>query len=286
MVRSFAIAAAIVAITNPQARAEGSPTYQPEPASGREAGSGVGEAPAPVPSRLIFGFGGKTLTLPRCSRIAAGGRRCHIAVIRPFAMRPVSRTIPCCHGLVVGGRLVDKAGAPLPGESIRVVETFARGAHPGQRVTSVTTDARGNFRDRLAPGPSRQVVAEFDGTESAAASIAPRLRLRVRASVQMRASVARVHVGGAPVVFAGTVAHPDAGIPPTGIPVELEFRLPGTAWTPFRILQVDQAGRFKFPYTFEDDDSAGVRFLFRALVPATGGWAFAPATSPVRGVTG
>jgi RNA polymerase sigma factor (sigma-70 family) len=38
--------------------------------------------------------------------------------------------------------------------------------------------------------------------------------------------------------------------------------------------------------SLSDDDSAGVRFLFRAFVPATGGWPFAPATSRPLAVTG
>jgi RNA polymerase sigma factor (sigma-70 family) len=38
--------------------------------------------------------------------------------------------------------------------------------------------------------------------------------------------------------------------------------------------------------TLSDDDSGGVRFLFRAFVPATGNWAFAPATSRPLAVTG
>jgi RNA polymerase sigma factor (sigma-70 family) len=38
--------------------------------------------------------------------------------------------------------------------------------------------------------------------------------------------------------------------------------------------------------TLHDDDSAGVRFLFRAFVPATGDWPFAPATSRPIAVTG
>jgi hypothetical protein len=80
--------------------------------------------------------------------------------------------------------------------------------------------------------------------------------------------------------------HPEARIPPTGLPVQLEFRLPGIAWSEFRTLQTDSAGRFAYPYTFSDDDSAGVRFQFRAFVPATGNWAFAPATSRPLAVTG
>jgi hypothetical protein len=57
-------------------------------------------------------------------------------------------------------------------------------------------------------------------------------------------------------------------------------------WTEFRTVQSDAFGRFRYPYSFSDDDSAGVRFLFRASVPATGNWPFAPATSRPVAVTG
>jgi hypothetical protein len=236
-------------------------------------------------ARLAFGFGAGKLVFQRCAR-ADGRRRCHRAVVSSFAKRPASRAVPCCHVAVVGGRLVDSAGEPLAGQSVDVVERFARGARPGTRVTEATTDADGAFRARLAPGPSRQVSAEFPGTRRLTRADGRPLRLRVRAGVRLRVSTTRVRVGGAPVVFKGRIVHPEARIPPTGLPVELEFRLSGTAWAEFRTLQTDSAGRFAYPYSFSDDDSSGVRFLFRAFVPATGGWAFAPATSRPLAVTG
>ena len=95
-----------------------------------------------------------------------------------------------------------------------------------------------------------------------------------------------MRVGGAPVVFRGRVLHPESRIPKTGLPIELEFRLPGTAWSEFRTLQTAPDGHFAYPYSFSDDDSAGVRFLFRAFVPATGNWPFAPATSRPLAITG
>jgi hypothetical protein len=252
---------------------------------------GVGGAPLvlrnPVKrvARLAFGFGADQLVLPRCAR-HDGARRCHRAVVRSFAERPASRSLPCCHGALVGGRLLDAGGEPLAGQSVAVVERFARGARVRTRATPLTTDADGAFRLRLAPGPSRRVIAAFAGTHRLTRASGRRLRLRVRAGVRLRVSTARVRVGGAPVVFRGRVFHPEARIPPTGLPVQLEFRLPGIAWSEFRTLQTDSAGRFAYPYTFSDDDSAGVRFQFRAFVPATGNWAFAPARSRPLAVTG
>lgn len=236
-------------------------------------------------ARLAFGFGAERLVIQRCAR-ADGARRCHHAVIRAFAKRPASRALPCCHGALVGGRLVDADGEPLAGQRVDVIETFARGSRTGTRATPATTDDDGTFRVRLGPGPSRQVSAAFAGTRRLTRADGRRLRLRVRAGVKLRVSATRVQVGGAPVVFRGRVFHPGARIPPTGLPVQLEFRLPGIAWSEFRTLQTDSAGRFAYPYTFSDDDSAGIRFHFRASVRATGNWAFAPATSRPVAVTG
>ncbi|HVX32420.1 MAG TPA: hypothetical protein VHA80_04695, partial [Solirubrobacterales bacterium] len=126
-------------------------------AAGNSAASTLGPDGAPLVlhnpvkrvARLAFGFGAARLVFQRCSR-ADGVRRCHRAVIRAFGRRPASRALPCCHGALVGGRLVDAGGQPLGGQSVDVVETFARGARPRTRTTTVTTDARGAFRARLA----------------------------------------------------------------------------------------------------------------------------------------
>jgi hypothetical protein len=262
-------------------------------AAGNAATSTLGAAGAPFvlqnpvkrEARLAFGFGAGQLVLPRCTR-ADGARRCRRTVVRSFAKRPPARTVPCCHGAVVGGRLVDAGGEPLSGQTVEVVETFAGGAGNAGRRTALATDADGRFSTRLAPGPSRAVTAEFAGTRRLTRVAGRRLRLSVRAAVHLRASTARVAVGGPPVVFSGRIAHPEARLPANGLPVELEFRLAGMRWTEFRTVQSDAAGRFRYPYSFSDDDSAGVRFLFRAFVPETGDWPFAPATSRPLAVTG
>jgi hypothetical protein len=262
-------------------------------AAGNSAATAVGEGgaafvlhdPVKREARLAFGFGAGKLVIQRCSR-ADGGRRCHQTGVRSFARRPPGRTVPCCHGALVGGRLVDADGASLGGQSVEVTETFAAGARNAGRRTTLTTDADGRFSTRLAPGPSREITAEFPGTGRLTRVEGRRIHLRVRAAVHLRVSTARVRVGGAPVVFSGRIAHPEAPVPATGLPVQLEFRLPGVPWTEFRTVQSDRFGRFRYPYAFSDDDSAGVRFLFRASVPATAGWPFAPATSRPVAVTG
>ena len=84
----------------------------------------------------------------------------------------------------------------------------------------------------------------------------------------MRASTATATVGGRPVVFRGTVAAAPGELPPGGATVQLQFRAAGLRWTEFRSVRTDPRGRFRYPYRFSDDDSRGIRFRFRALVPA------------------
>ncbi|HEX3360674.1 MAG TPA: hypothetical protein VHS74_06740 [Solirubrobacterales bacterium] len=280
--RLAALILAALLVTSPAA-AVAMPIYEPA----APGGATVPMAPpdgAPVDPHLAFGFGSEALAFPKCWRVA-GGRRCRHAVIRSFADRPGTRTVPCCHKVLVGGRLTDRAGHPLAGQVVDVIETYARGARYPRRVTPVATDAAGFFRAWLDAGPSRRIAAEFLGSGQTGPANGRRLRLRVRAGVQMQVSTAKVEVGGAPVVFRGSIVHPEGRVPPTGLMVALEFRLPGHRWEQFRVLQT-RSGRFSYPYTFEDDDSAGARFLFRAYVPATGNWPFAPATSEPRAVTG
>jgi hypothetical protein len=252
---------------------------------GEHEGAFVLQNPVKREARLAFGFGAGQLVFQRCSR-AAGSRRCHRTVVRPFARRPPGRTVPCCHGALVGGRLVDADGAPLGGQTVEVIESFAEGAHNAGRRTALATDADGRFSTRLAPGPSREITAEFPGTGRLTRAVGRQIRLRVRAAVRLRVSTAQAKVGGPPVVFTGRIAHPEAPVPARGLAVQLQFRLPGMPWTEFRTVQSDAFGRFRYPYSFNDDDSAGVRFLFRASVPATGNWPFAPATSRPVAVSG
>jgi hypothetical protein len=68
-------------------------------------------------------------------------------------------------------------------------------------------------------------------------------------------------------------------MPTEGRAVQLQFRLPGQAWSEFRTVRTNRRGRFRYAYRFADDDSRGVRFQFRAFVPAQAGWPFEPAGS-------
>jgi hypothetical protein len=184
------------------------------------------------------------------------------------------------------GRLSSISGAALAGLPVEIVERFGGGASATERTTTVATGADGRFLARLPAGPSRVVEARFAGNRTLTRADAGGVQLRVRSAVKLRVSAPSARVGGPPVVFSGRVGHRGASIPPDGLPVALQFRLPGLPWTGFRTVYTDSRGRFRYPYAFSDDDSRGVRFRFRAYVPANDNWPYQPAGSRPLAVTG
>lgn len=185
--------------------------------------------------------------------------------------------VSCRRSAGFGGKLIGGRRTPLAGETVRVVERFAPGSQPRERVTAVQTGGDGHFGIRLQSGPSRTVRAVFRSTATVQAAESAGSSLTVRPCVSLHASSSTARVSGRPIVFGGRVRAPGAAA--VGGPVQLQFRLPGLHWSEFRTVQADERGRFRYAYRFADDDSRGVRFRFRAFVAARAGWPFAPAGS-------
>jgi hypothetical protein len=241
--------------------------------------------PVKTPTAIAFGFGGKRLVWHRCER-SSGGLRCHRKTIVAYDRRPITRTVPFGHGIPVSGRLTSATGAPLPGLPVEVGETFSPGSSPQRRTTTVLTGADGSFLARLAPGPNRQIAVGFAGTRLLTRTAGRTLQLGVRGRVRLHATDTTAAIGGAPVVFKGKVDHHDAAIPSTGLAVELQFQVLGSPWSEFRTVQTDAFGRFSYPYAFSDDDSRGIRFQFRAVVPEQAGWPYESGASRPVAITG
>jgi hypothetical protein len=241
--------------------------------------------PLKTSTQLEVGFGGRQMVWQRCSRTPRG-RRCHRQTISRFDARPSARTVPFGHAMQFGGRLQSISGAPLGGQEVAVTETFAAGSQPSRRTTVVRTRPDGTFYLQLAPGPSRDVGVAFPGTRTLTRASGRSVHLGVLASVRLRASAGTAKVGGAPIMFSGSVARTGAAPLEEGLPVELQFRYPGASWSGFRTVQTDANGRFRYAYRFSDDDSRGVRFEFRAYVKERESWPYEPATSRPIAVVG
>lgn len=212
-----------------------------------------------------------------------------VTISAGFGAKPRSwrakKRIPYGRGIRYSGRLRTSAGVPVGGAEVTVTEAFAAGSVPTSRATVVRTKADGTFSLRLAPGPSRQVSASFAGSPTLTRTAGIGTRLTVRSAVHFHASTALARVGGTPVLFSGNVAHLGARTP-KGKSVELQFRYPGAGWSEFRTVKTGAGGRFRYAYRFSDDDSRGVRFQFRAVVPAQEDWPYDAGVSRPVIVTG
>jgi hypothetical protein len=233
---------------------------------------------------LEAGFGGRRMVWHRCER-GRRGRRCQRETISGFDARPAARSVPFGRAVSFGGRLQSASGAPLSGLEVEVTEAFAAGSEPGRRTTLVRTGPDGGFSLRLAPGPSRDVSVAFAGTRTLTRATARSVHLGVLAGVRLRASATTAKIGGAPIIFSGSLERTGAA-PGEGLPVELQFRYPGAGWSEFRTVATDRRGRFRYAYRFSDDDSRGVRFQFRAYLPKKEGWPYEPAFSRPVAVSG
>ena len=200
--------------------------------------------------------------------------------------RATRQIVPYGRGVLLAGRLTTGIRAPLAGMPVRIVERFVPGPGPAVRVSTTRTEADGKYSIRLSRGPSREVEAAFPGSATLSRSTGGPLQLQVRSAVRLSASSGAAKIGGPPLVFRGRIG-PAEAIPAQGKSVQLQFRLPGLAWSEFRTIQTDRRGRFRYAYRFSDDDSRGARFQFRAYAPAQENWPYEPAGSRpvlVRGV--
>lgn len=248
-------------------------------------GSREGGAPMRLPSPLKartqvhLGFGGRRSSAQRCRR-DRGRIRCRRQPTAPLDRRPALARFRYGRSMPLTGRVSTPAAAPPAGLSVAVTEEFEPGTGLEPRTTTVQTAADGGFSARLEPGPNRRVRVEFGGNRLLSRSCSRQLRLEVRPAVRLYASVRTARVGGPPVVFSGSVS------PVPISPVELQFRVAHGRWSEFRGVEADATGHFRYPYAFSDNDSRGVSFQFRAVVPRRPGWPYAPGASLPVMVTG
>lgn len=189
------------------------------------------------------------------------------------------RSVRYGRGTWFAGRALIGRRTPLAGAPVKVIERFATGSAPRERLSTVRTGGNGRFGIRLAPGPSREVLATVAPTATTRGTDSGPLALTVHSRVVLRASSSVARVGGSPLIFRGKVASQGAEMPVDGKVVQLQFRLPGLPWSEFRSVRTGPNGHFRYAYHFSDDDSRGVRFQFRAYAPAQAGWPFEPAGS-------
>src|SRR5947209_4070091 len=194
-----------------------------------------------------------------------------------FANRRGSLVAPFSRRVLVSGRLVDEAGAPIAGAEVGVASRVGAGT-PDAALASARTGPDGRFRVVLpGRGPSRTLVVSYRSHVGDAAAVAERvLTLRVAAGVRLRTRPRAVRNGHA-VRFAGSlIGRP---LPRGGLVVEMQVRI-GDRWRTFATTRTHgAAGRFAYRYRFTRT-FARVTYRFRALARAEAAYPYATGASP------
>ncbi len=179
--------------------------------------------------------------------------------------------------------LHDAAGAPLAGQPLDVVATYAPGSSLAPVGRTATTDARGRISLRLPAGPSREVAVSYAGTRRYQAAAPRTLGLSVEGFARLGALPRHLRAGRK-LLFRGRVGTLGATLA-RGKLVELQVKGGGIRRyrTIRQAFRTDPRGRWSLRYGFDRFYRRPTRFRFRLKVAREAGWPYlAPAVSRSR----
>jgi hypothetical protein len=177
--------------------------------------------------------------------------------------------------LRVRGRLTDTTGKPVPGASVCMAERDAAGIGELHLGAVGSTDPKGYFSFKVAPGPSRRLY--FVHRTAAGAAVSS-IEVRVQAPVMLHGAPLSLR-NGQTLTMRGRLG--SGPYPKHGGLVELQaYR--ETGWQTFGTANTNKHGRFIFRYTFSR--TVGIQHYFlRARVPTQANYPFVSGASrPIR----
>jgi hypothetical protein len=167
----------------------------------------------------------------------------------------------------VSGRLATDSDDPVAGATLCVkMETLGVEGHAAT-VGTVTTDAEGEYRYRVKPGPDRRIVI---GYRHDSRQVARDVLYFAHVKPSLRLAPAVLH-DGQRVHLWGRLPGPR----PRRRVVVLQASSPGSRrWITFRRATTNSAGQFQSSYRFTST-TRRTRYRFRALVPRQDGYPWA-----------
>jgi hypothetical protein len=175
------------------------------------------------------------------------------------------------------GRLLDKAGNPVAGASVAVLQMVSEEAEA--QVATLTTAADGGFTYDAPAESSRRLRFVYGGTATTLPTEAA-AEVLVHGTGTLKVKPGHVLNGGS-VTFTGKVK--GRPLPANGKLVELEVRL-SDEWSTFRTIRSDPNGEWSIRYPFKRT-CGKEEYEFRSELPGEAGWPLEPGHSPTVTVT-
>ncbi|HET7054170.1 MAG TPA: Ig-like domain repeat protein [Solirubrobacterales bacterium] len=172
-------------------------------------------------------------------------------------------TVQQGQGSTLTGALRQSSGAPVSGAPLCVFEEVE--GDPGRRYLGLAyTDAAGNYRFAVSPGPDRTMRAVYRPGNRRLVAQAD-VKTQVKPTLRARKAVIRN----------GQVAHLEGEIPgPRGDDVTIVIQVrQGKGWLAFRRYRTRDGGRFEAEYPFHRT-TRPTTYEFRAQVRESGGYPY------------
>jgi hypothetical protein len=199
------------------------------------------------------------------------------ALLRWRHRRRPDLTVPFGAAAVLSGRLVRVDGAGLGGRALRVVSHPFEGSLARPSAVTVRTGPGGGFRLKLRKGTSRGVSVAFAGDGGLAGTARPRLALRVRGGVTLRAAPRALRTGKA-LRLAGRVRTRGTPVRRGKLVAIQYYESAARRWRPVLVTHADFTGRFHARYRFRYV-TGSARIRLRAMVLGEERWPYAPGAS-------
>ncbi len=184
---------------------------------------------------------------------------------------------------VTGSILTREGSRAVSGASVEIEETFAVGAKKRQTTKSVVTDSQGRFSAKLAAGPSRSIVARYNGDRVYLGASSTPAKLGVRSKVTLKAPKQVDSDEG--ITFKGKVKAKGAKFGKAGKRLEVQVRV-GKEWKAVgKSLRTNEKGAFKLRYRFSARYTRPIRYQFRAVALRERAFPYLPSKSKMRPVT-
>lgn len=169
------------------------------------------------------------------------------------------------------GRLTNGEGQALADATIDVLDESSTGR--SRLVATLQADRNGSFSYRFRARRNRLIRFRYHGSRRIGPADAP-VRVLVPATTSIDVSRSTV-LNGESVRFRGRVK--TGPLPPAGklVEVQAHFR---DRWRTFSTVRTDRNGRWRFPYRF-GGTVGRVRYRFRVVLPAEGGYPFTTGAS-------
>jgi len=194
-------------------------------------------------------------------------------VVPPHVVNSAVRRVRFGHATAVSGWLGLSNGTPLSDAPVRILASPDDGAPTFTQVATATTGPDGTWSARLPPGPSRLVMAVYDGSATTEPASSQPIRLIVPARVLLRIHPTRTHWRGR-ITISGRVL---GGYIPVGKFLRLRIGVAGVRET-VGIPDVSSSGRFRTTWTFSPGNGV-VRYWFSVSTLREADYPYAPASS-------